>query len=67
MSRESTMTDLFRRLLVTSDPWLSSVRQSERRELQRRRHGPLSVEVRALLENQHESDDAQVDEDTDED
>ena len=40
-SRLLTMTDLFRRLLVMSDPVVSSLRQLERRAAQCRRRGLL--------------------------
>lgn len=48
-SRAHTMSDLFGRLLVSSDPLLSSMRQEERRQERSRRLGPLSPEVFALL------------------
>ena len=48
-SRLHTMSDLLGRLLVTSDPLISSLRQEERRAKQTRRHGPLPPEVYALL------------------
>ena len=48
-SRLHTMTDLFRRLLVMSDPVISSLRQPERRAAQCRRRGLLQPEVYGLL------------------
>ena len=49
-SRLHTMSDLFGRLLITSDPLISSLRQEERRAQLASRHGLLLPEVQALLE-----------------
>lgn len=48
-SRIHTMSDLFHRLLVTSDPVISNLRQPERRAARCRRRGLLQPQVYALL------------------
>lgn len=59
MSRKHTLTDIFNRFFMTSDPWITHLRASTKIKKQKQE---LPLAVRSLLKNSAESENSDSEE-----